>query len=347
MVIKISLDPRANVWGDYLDIQLHASSSSGWGWVNVNDLQHNLNRTITSNNKLGYYAVMEFNHPIRANRIYYRQQGWVRTKVYIEATKEQEAYTYQWYRDGDLLTGSTEKTYTTTFDDLYKTLTADVSYTDYYGNVKLANNTASFDIVNSPPEGTVLIAGTRNVGEELYFTHNVVDRDNVTVDNPTGLVTFSSYQWYKSDSETGPLTLINDATGSTLLLTPELQAKWIALDATYVDIEGDDDLIHASNRLPVKSTPTGNAIITSADLQLGRQVFLDTSTIADQNDLGEFSYQWYRTEGTGSIAISGAVQTHYSFQPDDLGEDIFVTVSYVDGDGDPEMLTSNTLGPVV
>ena len=347
MVTKIVINPVTNVWGKLQDMQLYASSSSGWGWVNVNNLQHNLNRTITTANPLGYYAVLELNHPIRARQIHYRQYGWLRVHVFTESTKAQEAYTYQWYRDGDMITGSTEKTYTNTFDDLYKTLTVDVSYTDYYGNVKYPSNTASLDVVNSPPEGTVLIHGTRNVGESLYFTHNVVDRDNITVDNPTGVVTFSSYQWYQSDFEDGELTAISEATGSTLLLTPELQAKWIALDATYVDSEGDDDTVHASNRLPVKSTPTGDAIITSADLQLGRQVFLDTSTIADQNDLGEFSYQWYRTEGTGSIAISGAVQTHYSFQPADLGEDIFVTVSYVDGDGDSELLTSNTLGPIV
>ena len=125
----------------------------------------------------------------------------------------------------------------------------------------------------------MLIHGTRNVGESLYFTHNVVDRDNITVDNPTGLVTFSSYQWYQSDFEDGELTPISGAVSASLLLTSDLQAKWIALDATYVDIEGDDDTIHASNRLPVKSVPTGNAIITSADLQLGRQVFLDTSPL--------------------------------------------------------------------
>jgi hypothetical protein len=256
-------------------------------------------------------------------------------------------FNYQWNRDGQPISGSTEKTYTTTFDDLYKTLTVDVTYLDGNGQLETPNNSASFDIVNSPPEGTVLINGTRNVGEELYFTHNVVDRDNVTVDNPTGLVTFSSFQWYQSDFEDGELTPISGAVSASLLLTPELQAKWIALDATYVDIEGDDDTIHASNRLPVKSPPTGNAIITSIDAQMGRQVFLDTSTIADQNDLGQFSYQWYRTEGTGSIAISGAIQTHYSFQPADLGEDIFVTVSYVDGDGDQEVITSNAIGPIL
>ena len=305
----------------------------------------------------GFTGTINLNRPFKATGIrfgghnsFYSPFYWrhnLTLRCYGIPTENTKVFNYQWYRDGNLLTGSTEKTYTTTFDDLYTTLTAEVSYTDLHGNLEVPSNSASFDIVNSPPEGTVLIAGTRNVGEELYFTHNVVDRDNVTVDNPTGLVTFSSYQWYQSDFEDGELTLINDATGSTLLLTPELQAKWIALDATYVDIEGDDDTIHASNRLPVKSSPTGDAIITSADLQLGRQAFIDTSTIADQNDLGEFSYQWYRTEGTGSIAISGAVQTHYSYQPEDLGENIYATVSYVDGDGDSEMLTSNTLGPVV
>jgi hypothetical protein len=130
-------------------------------------------------------------------------------------------FNYQWNRDGQPISGSTEKTYTTTFDDLYKTLTVDVTYLDGNGQLETPNNSASFDIVNSPPEGTVLINGTRNVGESLYFTHNVVDRDNVTVDNPTGLVTFSSFQWYQSDFEDGELILISGAVSASLLLTPE------------------------------------------------------------------------------------------------------------------------------
>lgn len=333
-------------WARLREMYIRIQTPNGGSWRSIKDLDH----SYVGDPLEGTVKIFEteFNHPIVVDAIRvrtYNRSGWD-VRLYGHS-KDTEEYTYQWYRDGQMLSGSTEKTYTTTFDDLYKTLTVDVSYTDYHGNIKVPNNTASFDIVNSPPEGTVLIAGTRNVGESLYFTHNVVDRDNITVDNPTGLVTFSSYQWYKSDSETGPLTVINGATGSTLPLTSDLQAKWIALDATYVDIEGDDDTIHASNRLPVKSPPTGNAIITSADLQLGRQVFLDTSTIADLNDLGEFSYQWYRTEGTGSIAISGAVQTHYSYQPADVGENIFCVVSYIDGDGDQEHVYSNNLGPVV
>lgn len=339
--IVISVEPLYN----FKNLYLYVNSPTGWQWKHIDQFQH------SSNTKFGSSGIgsrtLEFNYPIIGSRVRFMAAPSYNIQVYQKNTKDTERFSYQWYRDGQMLSGSTEKTYTTTFDDLYKTLTADVSYADDHGNIEIPNNTASFDIVNSPPEGTVLIGGTTNVGDSLFFTHNVVDRDNVTVDNPTGLVTFSTFQWYKSDSETGPLTPITEATGSTLLLTKDLEAKWIALDATYIDIEGDDDLIHASNRLPVKAEPTGEAAVSYEGVEVGRQILLDTSTIADLNDLGPFSYQWYRTEGTGSTAISGAVQTHYSFQPEDLGEKVYVVVSYTDGDGYDENVTSSYVGPII
>jgi hypothetical protein len=333
-------------------VNVYYYETNGWNFLGRFDLatsvgagvqSYDLSETVTSDR----FHVTFYNYKCGHGQIVGLAQLVAETGEIIGEYVPQYNTQFQWYRDGVLIEGATEQNYTTTFDDLYKTLTVDVSYTDGSGNIEIPQNNASFLIENSPPEGTVLIAGTRNVGESLYFTHNVVDRDNITAENPIGEVTFTSFQWYQSDSEDGALTPITEATGSTLLLTPELQAKWIALDATYIDIEGDDETIHASNRLPVKSVPTGNAVITSTDLQVGRQLFLDTSTIADLNDLGEFSYQWYRTDGSVSTAIEGAIQTHYSFQPADLGYNIYCIVSYVDGDGDAEIVVSNQLGPVV
>ncbi len=62
----------------------------------------------------------------------------------------------------------------------------------------------------------------------------------------------------------------------------------------------------------------------------------DTSGISDADGLGSFSYQWLRD---GS-AISGATSSSYTLTNTDVGSKISVQVSYADGNGTIESLTS-------
>ena len=62
----------------------------------------------------------------------------------------------------------------------------------------------------------------------------------------------------------------------------------------------------------------------------------NTSSIADQDGLGDFSFQWYR----GDEAISGATSSTYTLGNADVGKTIKVLGTYTDGAGAVETITS-------
>ncbi|MCY3650552.1 MAG: putative Ig domain-containing protein, partial [Acidimicrobiaceae bacterium] len=80
---------------------------------------------------------------------------------------------------------------------------------------------------------------------------------------------------------------------------------------------------------------TGAPTITGTATQ-GQTLTADTSGIADPDGLGSFSYQWKR----GTTSISGATSSTYTLVGDDVGQTITVTVSWNDGGGTSESLTS-------
>jgi len=91
----------------------------------------------------------------------------------------------------------------------------------------------------------------------------------------------------------------------------------------------------------VNDAPTGQVDISGTSVE-GQTLILDTSTIQDVDGLGAYSYQWLRD----GIAIEGAADTSYTLVTSDLGARISVNVSYIDGDGTSQIVTSATTGPV-
>jgi hypothetical protein len=83
------------------------------------------------------------------------------------------------------------------------------------------------------------------------------------------------------------------------------------------------------------NSPTGSVVINGNAVQ-NQTLTVDTSTVADADGLGAFSYQWYRD---GS-AVTGATAATYGLTASDVGKQITVGVSYVDGGGTTESLTS-------
>ncbi|HJW23819.1 MAG TPA: hypothetical protein VJ576_02885, partial [Rhodocyclaceae bacterium] len=68
----------------------------------------------------------------------------------------------------------------------------------------------------------------------------------------------------------------------------------------------------------------------------------DTHAIADADGLGTFAYQWLRN----GVAIAGATGSTYTLGDADVGHAISVRISYTDGQGWDESLTSAPTGPV-
>jgi cadherin-like protein/surface protein with Ig-like domain/K319-like protein/FG-GAP repeat protein/PKD domain-containing protein/VCBS repeat protein len=92
-----------------------------------------------------------------------------------------------------------------------------------------------------------------------------------------------------------------------------------------------------SNNTP----PVGLPTITGTATQ-GQTLTADVSGISDADGLNIFSYQWWRDSG----AVPGAAGTSYTLTDADVGAQISVVVSYTDGGGTNERLTSDAVGPV-
>ncbi len=84
----------------------------------------------------------------------------------------------------------------------------------------------------------------------------------------------------------------------------------------------------------VNDAPTGNVVI-SGSTSVG-QTLTTSHTLADVEGLGGISYQWYRN-GAG---IAGAIGTSYLLNNNDADSTLTVKVSYRDGGGTMESVTS-------
>jgi len=85
----------------------------------------------------------------------------------------------------------------------------------------------------------------------------------------------------------------------------------------------------------VNSEPVGVPTITGT-IARGQTLTADTSGISDADGLGSFSFQWLR-DGSD---ITGATSSTYVLGDADVGSQISVRVSYTDGEGTYESVTS-------
>ncbi|MEW8200867.1 MAG: choice-of-anchor U domain-containing protein [Candidatus Thiodiazotropha endolucinida] len=85
--------------------------------------------------------------------------------------------------------------------------------------------------------------------------------------------------------------------------------------------------------------PASGRVLISGDV-VEDQVVTAIQEINDHNGMGELHYQWYRN----GEAIPWATNEDYLLTDDDAGRDIHVTVSFEDGLGNPESVSSLLLG---
>ena len=84
--------------------------------------------------------------------------------------------------------------------------------------------------------------------------------------------------------------------------------------------------------------PTGSVTISGTAI-VGNTLTAVTSTISDEDGLGDFSYQWFQD----GLEIDGATASTFIVTQDEVGGDLSVVASYVDGAGNFESLTSSTM----
>ena len=118
---------------------------------------------------------------------------------------------------------------------------------------------------------------------------------------------------------------------------------WSAGSTMWVASRDDAKLYAYDWNNPATGAPT----ITGA-VRVDETLAAGTRSIADADGLDAviFEYQWVSNDGNADTDIAGATDSSYSIVPGDRGRTIKVRVSFTDGAGNDESLTSEPTGRI-
>ncbi len=233
--------------------------------------------------------------------------------------------TYQWNRDGSVITAATTDSYTLTQADVGALITVSASYTDARGTDESVSSSATAAVanVNDAPTGSVTITGTATEDQMLSASNNLTDEDGLGV---------ISYQWNRDGSA------ISGATASDYTLVQSDVGTAISVTASYTDVFGAAESMTSSATaavVNVNDAPTGSVTISGTATK--DQTLTASHTLVDEDGLGSISYQW----NADNVAINSATASTYVLTSAEVGKVITVTASYTDVLGAAESVTSS------
>ena len=182
---------------------------------------------------------------------------------------------------------------------------------------------------NTPATGIPTISGTPQVGETLTAnTSGISDAEGLTN------VSYR-YQWTAGGSD------IENATGSSHLLTSSQQGQTVQVKVTFTDDADNQESLTSAETLEVAAKPNTAAAgdpTISGTPQVEQTLTADTSAIYDANGLNNVSYQyqWLRDDAD----IAGQTNSTYELVSADEDRTIKVRVTFTDEAGNAESLTS-------
>ena len=285
------------------------------------------------------------------------------------------AFAYQWIRrdgSGDaVITAATGSTYTLVAADEGMTIKVKVSFTDDEGNPETLTSEPTGAVAPDPGPLTVFTVVDASTDPDTLLGA-LVDEGTLILGNPTGgeygirVDTDSNDDIHKVElalsgakdvsrpEKHSPYSLYGDS-GEDNLDGGNLPAGSYTLTATAHRANGDvlgtltvSFTVEAQEQTAVPNNdPTGQPTI-GGFARVGETLTADTSGIDDDDGLTNvaFSYQWVRSDGGLDSNIQDATGSSYTLTGDDEGRTIKVTVSFTDGEGNPESLTSDPTGEV-
>ena len=237
------------------------------------------------------------------------------------------AFSYQWRRDGVSIAGATSATYLLGDADVGTRITVRVSYTDARGTAETVTSaqTAPIANVNDVPTGSPVVSGTPTEDQTLSAdTTGIADAD--------GLGAFT-YQWLRDG------VAVVGATGTTYLPGDADVGAQIGVRVSWTDARGTAQSLTSAPTAAIANVNDvpGGSVAVSGTLTEDQTLTAVTSGISDIEGLGAFAYQWLRD---GS-AIAGATASTYLLGDADVGTQVSVRVSWIDGWGTAESLMSS------
>ena len=231
------------------------------------------------------------------------------------------SFRYQWLANGAVLNDAYHVTYTPSAEDIGKTITVRVSFTDNDGNEITLTSVATTRVSprpNSPATGAPFIYGRAEVEQRLRADiTDIEDENGMTVAKPRDWSQYwalyylwtGSYQWIRSDGTTD--TAIPGATDSSYVLVADDVGQNIKLRVSFTDDEGYEETLTSSATdavSPRPNSPATGSVRISNHARQGQTLTAWTHSISDADGLSgsSFSYQWIRNDGTADSEISGA-----------------------------------------
>jgi VCBS repeat-containing protein len=189
---------------------------------------------------------------------------------------------------------------------------------------------------NDVPSGGVEVVGEPTQGKVLTATNNVVDPEGIDLSSVT-------YQWQRQQPNGTWVNIIGAMAATYALTQDDVNAGHVRAVMSYTDLGGTSETV-PSDAIPVANVndaPTGAVTITGEARE--GQVLTAANTLADEDGLGTLTYQWM----ADGVAIQGATGATFTLTPDQIGKAITVVVSYTDGYGTPESVSSPASSVVV
>ncbi len=187
---------------------------------------------------------------------------------------------------------------------------------------------------NLPATGTVTIDITTPAEDQLLTVTSVLaDADGL------GAIT---HTW---QAETAPDVWATAGTGDTFTPTDPVVGQRLRVVASFTDGAGNPESVTSDPTVAVTAVndpATGAPTLSDTTPEVGAPVSAITTGIADVDGLGPFSYQW-RANG---VNIAGATAATFTPTLAELGLRLRVDVSFTDGQGFAESLTSAASAPV-
>jgi len=159
-------------------------------------------------------------------------------------------------------------------------------------------------------------------------------------------LTSLSYQWRKNG------IAIENATEGTYSLEQEDVGASISVTVSLTDENDLEQSFTSDFTRPVVNSndlPEGD-ITLNGILEAGSVLTVDTSNLSDADTLGALSYHWLRNglDIAGEISYDYSLSNYsYTLGINDIGSEISVRVSYTDGFGTQEAVTSTASGVVL
>ena len=260
-------------------------------------------------------------------------------------------YAYQWLVDGadsgsgDHHAGYNNTTYTLTEDDVGKAMSVRVTFVDDAGYQETLTSAATDPVApapqpNSPARGAPTIGGTAQVGETL-----TVDTSGITDEDGLDDSTFT-HQWVREDS-----VMVASAARS-YTPTDGDRGKSVKVRVSFTDDAGNRETRTSTQTAAVEArsdSPATGAPTIRGTAQVGETLTADITGISDADGLsGEtFAYQWVSSDGTADTDIEKATGSTYKLVAADQGRSVKVRVTFTDGGGNEETLTSAPTEPVL